>query len=129
MLVEALGEPRAALQQRIVFAAPDRKVARGLVHGFGGILANIAKPLDQFAARIGKLTGCLDPPPIEAGITHIGIEEHQPVRHRNQREHEAEREQKPRIDVGQRIGRGQQTMQHLLPDIVAQETAGGISRK
>ena len=119
MLVEALGEPCLALQQRIVLTAPDREIARCLVHGFRSVLANIPKPLDQFAPGIGELTGCLDPSPFETGIAHIGIEKHQPVRHRNQREDKAQRKQQPRIDVGEGIGRGQETMQHLLPDIVA----------
>src|ERR1700722_17512089 len=46
ILVEALGEPNTALQQRIILAAPDREVTRGLVHGFGGILANIPETFD-----------------------------------------------------------------------------------
>ena len=66
------------------------------------------------------MPGGLDPPPLKAGITHVRIEKHQAVRHRNQREDKAKREQKPRIDVGQRVGRGQKPVQHLLSDIVAE---------
>jgi len=129
MMLEALGEPRASLQQRIIFTAPHRKIARRLVHGVSGILADIAQPLDQFAARVGKLPARLDPSPLQARVTHIRIEKQQAIHHRDQRKDEADGEQHPGIDVGQAQGRRQQPVQHFLTDRVVEADRGGISRR
>ena len=95
MMVEALGEACASLQEGIIFTAPNGEVARGLVHRFRRVLAYIPKPLDQLASRICKLPGRFDPAPLKAGIANVGIEKQQAVYHRDQREDKADGKQNP----------------------------------
>jgi hypothetical protein len=87
----------------IVLTASYREIARGRVHSFCCVLANIPQALNQVYSGLRKLFARFEPAPLKASIADVGIEKHQAVGHRNQRKNEADAEKEPGLKIGQYV--------------------------